>query len=301
MPKVLITGGSGYIGQNIVTRLLSDTRASIVLLSGKKSPREKKPRITYYNYDSTTFDIYDVMKKEKPDIVIHLAGYFCAEHTPADVPQLIDSNIRFGVQLLDAMAQAGVGKLINTGSYWERYRQDTAYHPVNLYAALKRAFEDVLQFYSEAHGLRTITMELYDIYGIGDTRNKLVPSLIRFMRDKSPFLMSPGRQYVDFVYISDVVNAYMAAMKYLVKSEAPVNERVAIGSGKPIRLDRFIKLFERVFRGSVVVEFGKRPYRKREVMHACADISKAKKLLGWKQTVTLEAGLRLLKSDYDHD
>lgn len=301
MSKILITGGSGYIGQHLLKRLLSEKSRSIVLLRGKNSHVDRRGNITYYDYHSSSFDMYKMMKQEKPDIVIHLAGYFLGEHTASDITKLLDSNIRFGVVLLDAMAQADIHNLINTGSYWEYYRQNGIYHPVNLYAALKRAFKDIIQFYVEAYSLNVMTLQLYDIYGVGDPRNKLIPSLFMHRHTNVPFPMSPGRQYVDFVYMSDVIDAYMAAIEYVEKSKKPFNETVEIGSGNPIRLDRFITLFEEVCECSVMVEFGKRPYRKREVMHACADINKAKRLLHWEPKVTLEAGLRMLKSAINHD
>jgi len=300
MSKILITGGSGYIGQHLLTRLLTETDWRIVLLRGKDSQVMRHKNITYYDYDSPSFDLYKMMNQEKPDIVVHLAGYFLGEHTSDDVMKLLDSNIRFGVILLDAMAHAGVNNLINTGSYWEYHRQDGIYHPVNLYAALKHAFKDIIQFYAEAYSFNVMTLQLYDIYGVGDRRNKLIPSLFKNLHSKVPFPMSPGKQYVDFVYISDVVDAYMAAIQYEKNntSKKPFNHILDIGSGHPIRLDRFITLFEEVCEGSVMVEFGKRAYRKREVMHACADIKKTKRLLHWEPKISLETGLRLLKSSY---
>jgi len=298
MLKILLTGASGYVGKQLLERFIHAHNWHVVLLKSKNSPVMRRKHITSYDYDISSFDLYKIMVHEKPDIVIHLAGYFCAEHTRADVPKLLDSNIRFGTILLDAMAQAGITKFVNTGSYWEYYHQDGTYHPVNLYAALKKAFEDIIQFYTEAHSLRTITLNLYDIYGRGDMRGKLIPSLFEHLHSKEPMAMSPGKQYVDFVYVDDVVDAYIAAVQYLIKSHRPSYQSVDIGSGKPIRLDPFIKLFMRVCKGKILVQLGKRPYRKREVMYACADVKKTKKVLDWEPKISLEDGLRMLRSAY---
>lgn len=298
MLKILLTGASGYVGKQLLDRFMQTHNWRVVLLKSKNSPVTRHKHITSYDYDISSFDLYKIMQNEKPDVVVHLAGYFCAEHTRSDVPKLLDSNIHFGTIILDAMAQAGITKFVNTGSYWEYYHQDGIYHPVNLYAALKKAFEDVIQFYTEAHSLQTITLNLYDIYGKGDMRGKLIPSLFEHLQLKEPMVMSPGKQFVDFVYIDDVVDAYIAAIQYLMKTRRPSHQSVDVGSGKPVRLDSLITLIMRVCKGKILVQWGKRPYRRREVMYACADIKKTKKLLDWEPKISLEDGLRMLKSAY---
>src|SRR4051812_1833664 len=81
------------------------------------------------------------LKACKPDVVFHLASLFVSDHRVQDVQNLVESNLLFGTQLLEAMAQAGVKRIINTGTSWQ------CPHPFNLYAATKQAFESILGYY----------------------------------------------------------------------------------------------------------------------------------------------------------
>jgi len=176
--KICITGSSSYIGQSLIRRILDTTDYLLVLIQGKNSPRvflDKK--IEYYFYDDLDFNLYDCLENSKPNLVIHLAGYSVAEHKRDDLDHLIGSNIVFGTKLLDAMKEAGVLKIINTGSYWEDFYQDGKYHPVNLYSSFKKCFFNIMQFYVEVLKFKAITFKLYDVYGPEDKRKKIIPIL----------------------------------------------------------------------------------------------------------------------------
>src|SRR5439155_8470421 len=141
---------------------------------------------------------------------VHLASYFVAEHRLQDVAPLIASNLLFATQLADAVTAAGIGRFVNTGTAWQHY-QDAEYDPVCLYAATKQAFDDILRFYRERCGLRVVTLELCDTYGLGDRRKKLMSLLIERIKDRQPLAMSAGEQRISLVYISDVVEAFIRA------------------------------------------------------------------------------------------
>src|SRR5690606_34455289 len=88
---------------------------------------------------------------EQNDLIIHTAACSTAEHSLEQVDSLIDSNIRFGTHLLEAMRVKNASKLLLIGTYWQFY--EASHHlPVNLYAATKQALEDIARFYSDAYG-----------------------------------------------------------------------------------------------------------------------------------------------------
>lgn len=297
--KILITGSSGYIGKCLIEYFLKKTDYFLFLLQSESSDRLiKNKRVKYCFYDKKGFDIYKLLERIRPDVVINLAGLFIAEHNKDDLLPLIDSNFVFEVKLLDAMRETGVKNIISTGTYWESYKQDSKYNPVDLYAALKRSFFNILEYYVQVCGFNAITLRLYDVYGPGDNRKKIIPLLIRAGIDGNQLDMSPGEQFINLIYIDDVVLAYIKAVE-LVLSKKKIKENLAldVGSDRSINLKDLVALIERLFYKKINVNFGGRSYRLREVMDPIPDLKKTKKALSWYPTITISDGIKKVMED----
>jgi nucleoside-diphosphate-sugar epimerase len=296
--KIFITGASGYIGQQLVCKLINNSSYSLLLLQSIKSNRNfiSNKKVKYYFYNKKGFNLKKIFLKEKPDVVIHLAAKsFIDEYKKNDLEELINSNIIFSINLLDAMRQSGIKKIINTGTYWEQYYQNGKYHPVNFYASFKKAFQDILQYYVEVHDFRAITLRLYDIYGQEDKRKKIIPILLKNIGTRKLINMSEGEQYVDFIHINDVILSYSKSIEYVLKNKIPQNVSVDVGSGKPIKLKQCILLIEKIFQKNLMVNLGARPYRQREVMKVKANLKEAKRIINWKPTISIQKGLNMIK------
>lgn len=289
--KVLVTGATGFVGSHLCKRLVGDgweVHAIARATSDFSQIEDIKDNIRFHIHDDTMENMNSIVAECKPEIVFHLASIFISEHKPEDIIPLLQSNIFFGTQLVEAMTGHDVLNLINTGTSWQHY-ENSDYNPVNLYAATKQAFEDILKYYSDANNLRVITLELSDTYGPYDPRPKLVNLLRGIAKAGNTLKMSPGDQYIDLVYIDDVVDAFLCAAKLIQKVTDKQMESFAASSGRPIRLKEFVNIFEQVFGGKLNIEWGKRPYRKREVMKLW---NRGKPLPGWKAKVELQDGLR---------
>jgi len=223
-----------------------------------------------------------------PDIVFHLASRFLAEHQPGQVTELIDANVRLGAQILEAMAVNGSRRLVNAGTSWQHYGS-MAYRPACLYAAAKQAFEALLDFYVDAHDFRAITLKLFDTYGPGDLRPKLVALLRTAVATGKALDMSGGDQLIDLVYIDDVVEAFLKAGTRLLLDESGAKEEYAVSSGNPITLRQVVATYAHVLGADLTVRWGARPYRAREVM---VPWSTGEPLPGWSPKVPLEEGFR---------
>ena len=147
-------------------------------------------------HNGTTESLCAIVKAAAPDVVFHLASLFIAEHQPAEVTALVDSNVRFAAQLAEAMTRAGATRLVNTGSAWEHFEGD---EPANLYAATKRAASEIFRYYAAATPLRVVTLKLFDTYGPDDPRPKLIPALLAAAKSGRKLAMSPGLQKLDLV------------------------------------------------------------------------------------------------------
>jgi nucleoside-diphosphate-sugar epimerase len=245
-------------------------------------------RIQARVHDGTTEGMSRIVAESRPDLAIHLASLFIAEHKPSDVTSLVQSNILFATQLADALAANGVKYLLNTGTAWQHY-EGRDYSPVCLYAATKHAFDAVLQYYVEALGLRVITLKLFDTYGPGDPRPKLFALLKRICQSGETLAMSPGEQRLDLLHVDDVVAAYLVAIERLLAGRVSGMESYAVSSGAPLSLRELVSLFETVTGKPLHVQWGGRPYRHREVMQPW---SRGAKLPGWNPRISLAEGIR---------
>jgi nucleoside-diphosphate-sugar epimerase len=198
-------------------------------------------------------------------VVFHLASAVITDYVAADVEPLIRSNILFGTQLLEAMAVAGVSVIVNTGTISQHY-EGREYSPVYLYSATKQAFQDVLQFYCEARGLRAVTLELPDTYGPGDRRPKLLTLLAGATRTGETLALTPGEQFLDLLHVDDVVHGYEVAADGLLTGKLPSPSRYRLSSGSLVRLKDVVELYRQATGSAVSIVWGGRPYRAREVM-----------------------------------
>ena len=187
------------------------------------------------------------------------------------------------------MRAAGTPALVNAGTAWQNYDGD-AYLPVNLYAATKQAFEDILLYYTETAPLRAITLKLYDSYGPGDTRRKLLRILLDCHRTSEPLGMSGGEQVLDLAHVDDICAAFLHAATLAHDPQQPHNTAYAVSGGQRRTLREVVQTLESVTGHTLPITWGARPYRDREVMLPWTGPS----LPGWHPSISLPEGLRAL-------
>ncbi len=290
----LISGATGFVGAHLSRRLVRDGW-QVHILCRAESQLPSAPEFAYVTkhiHDGGMQSMVDCVTQAKPDVVFHLASLASSQHTANEVDSLIQSNVLFGNQLLEAMKLNGVNCFINTGTFWQHYNNED-YNPVCLYAATKQAFEAILEYYAQACGIRAITLKLFDTYGPDDLRQKLFHWLNKAAKTNCPLDMSAGEQLIDLVHIDDVIEAYLIAAKRLLDGKVPQHERYAVSSGQPLPLRKLVEIYAAVTGQVVKVNWGARPYRFREVMRPW---SRGVRLEGWKPHIELEEGLKELKS-----
>lgn len=290
MAKLVVTGSSGFVGSNLATTLAVDHEVTVILRnsSSLENIEHLREQVTFFYYDGHIQSLIDFFKEQKPDCVFHLASLFIAEHTSEQIGDLINSNILFGSQLLEAMSQSGVKNLINTGTSWQHY-ENNGYNPVCFYSATKEAFECLIEFYVQAHDFQVITLKLFDTYGENDKRKKLINLLSTFASEGTVLDMSPGNQELSLVHVEDVCSAFRVALKRFAIKRSPAHHRFAVRSSEVLSLKEVIALFNRLNNNPVNINWGGRPYRKREVMKTW---STGELLPDWSPKISLEDGLR---------
>src|SRR5262249_26808103 len=167
--RALITGATGFLGSHLTRKLSSDGHEVHVIVrpnSNLEALDKLRNAIKCHVIDAATAPI-GIIDAARPEVVFHLATHFVAQHTSDDVAKLVDSNILFPCQLVDAMARRGARRLVNCSSAWQHY-EGADYDPVCLYAATKEAFIKVLQYYVAAERFSVVNLTLTDTYGPND-------------------------------------------------------------------------------------------------------------------------------------
>lgn len=246
------------------------------------------PRIDVFEYNGGISSLCEYFTTVNPDVVFHLAAAVITNYAPEQVPVLIQSNVQFGTEILEAMKASGTKLFVGTGSYWQNYN-DEAYNPVDLYAATKEAFEKILRYYTETEGIRAIMLRLFDVYGTGDKRPKLWNIIKQKAGSGEELKLSAGEQLLDMVFISDVCTAYEQAYHLLCSDSNIVNNVYGVYTNRRKTLREIVEIYRRMLDGPVIINYGGKPYKKREVMNPT---DKLEILPGWQPQIPLELGLK---------
>lgn len=290
---ILVTGAAGYIGSNLVKKLLTDREKVSVIL--KKSTDVSllagcRSRLNVYYDEGSIEDMAGFLSACQVDCVIHLATCYVTLHRPEDVDRMLESNVRFGARLLEAMRIAGVNRIIYARTSWQHY-QNEGFNPVNLYAATKQAFEDIMKYYTQAEGFCSMILEIYDTYGENDPRSKILNLMKRRCLDGEPIALSPGEQKLDFLYIEDAVEGFLTAIERM--RQPPSREmEYALSSNEVHTLKDVVRIFERAYGAVLNIEWGKYQYRQREIFTPYRGLAR---LEGWQAKYSLYEGFCRMK------
>jgi nucleoside-diphosphate-sugar epimerase len=293
MKRALVTGATGFIGSHLVAHLHRAGWEVAVIVHTKSLQINDSAVGKVYDYAGQTADLITAVTDFKPTAVFHLASLFLAAHIPEQIEPLISANVLFGTQLLEAMSKAGCTVLMNAGTGWQNYTPEPPFDapnfvPVNLYAATKQAFEDIILYYVQVAGLRSITLRLFDSYGPGDTRRKLLRLLLDTLKTGEPLSMSPGDQVVDLVHVDDICQAFLQAANLALELTEPVAKVYAISGKQRRTLQQVAATLEEAAGRKLPLHFGQRPHRPREVMRPWD----GPELPGWEPQITLLEGFR---------
>ncbi|PYE55903.1 NAD-dependent epimerase/dehydratase family protein [Deinococcus yavapaiensis] len=284
--RALVTGATGFLGQRLARRLREsgwNVWAFVREDVGQVHQALERDGIRLAVGNHRT-----LLQSVRPDIVFHLATLFIAEHTSEQVEALVDANIKFGAQLLEAMREADVERLVTAASFWQ-FDEHGDVLPLNLYAATKQAFDVLVRYYEDAYDLRSTTLVLYDTYGEGDARRKLLRLLRDALHSGETLRMSPGQQQIDLVHADDVARAFVLAADGLLDGSLPSGHHFVVSSGAPMTVQSLVAEVRRVTGKDLKVEWGARPYRHRERMKLWQG---GERLPVWHPSVSLSEGLR---------
>jgi UDP-glucose 4-epimerase len=299
--KILITGGAGFIGSHIADALVKEHEVMVLdnLSTGKKSYVNKKAR--FFNADIKNFSKIKNLFNGV-DYVFHTAAQARIQRSIKDPLETFENNVIGTLNVLLASKNAKVKKVVYSASssaYGEHEKmplhEDIEIKPKNPYALSKVIGEQLCKLFAELYDLKTISLRYFNVYGSRQFDEGAYATVIGIflkqkLSNKPLTIVGDGTQRRDFTYISDVVKANILAMN----SEIGEGEIINIGTGKNYSINEIAE----IILGTNIAEVIKKrlaryiPPRPAEVHETLADISKAKKLLGWRPSVDMEDGLR---------
>lgn len=290
MKRILITGITGYIGSNLARRLLPECEVYGLVREPLKLTylEDIQDQIHFVYYDGTYDSMSKVINVSQPDLVYHLATYYTGARGVEHTPEMIRSNITLGTYLLEAMADGGCCALVNASTVMA-HCQGEEYCPLNLYAATKQAFSDLLAYYTDAGLVRAVTLVLSDTYGPNDQRPKILNLIQKAVQSGERLALSDGGQDFDLVHIDDVTRAFQMAGKQLLQNHNWKDETFQIGSKEILTLRETVEYMLQINRVELNAGWGERPSPEREIRRA---VRLYPSLPGWQPEVTPENGLK---------
>ena len=300
LQRVLITGATGFIGSHLTRKLVKEG-FEVGIIKRKNSNLwricDLINKLSIYDADLRNINkVSEVISHFKPDVIFHLVTYYAIEHKLQEISLMVDTNVLGTINLLEASKKFSVKLFVNTSScfvYQEsknKLRENSKLIPLSLYALTKIQAEQACSFYTEKYGLRTITFRLFPPYGPADHERRLIPYTIKSFFEEKKLKLTTGKQRWDFVYVDDIINAYL---KLLNKYNLPITHEILnIGTGNAISVQEVISRTKEIIGSDIKLEWGVVPHRKNEVWFLCADINKAKDFLKWEpKTQILQKGL----------
>ena len=302
MAKYLVTGGAGFIGSNIVEELVK--RADKVRVLDNFSTGSKENLKPFLNkIDLMEGDIRDNKIVERAvkgiDFVLHQAALRSVAKSVEDPVGTHDVNATGTLNILIAAKKAGVRRVVyasTCAAYGDAkkfpQRESDAVAPISPYGASKLAGENYCGVFAKTLGLETVALRYFNVYGPRQNPesrySSVVPGFIfDIMKKRIPVIDWDGKQCRDFIFVKDVVQANLLA----VKAKKASGEVFNIGNGYPATILDILMRIEKVLDKKISPKFG--PKREGDVRKVYSDISKARRILGFKPVFTLEKGLKL--------
>ena len=298
MKRVVLTGGTGFVGANLARRLLAlGHQVHLLVRPGFQPWRIEAIRDAVQLHPIGLNDpeaLRRLLGEVRPEWIFHLAAYGACSHQK-DFAAMLRTNVEGTANLVQAALETGCEALVNTGTSLEYGAadhppaEDEALAPNSHYAVAKAAATMLCRFLARQHKMNISTLRLYSVYGPWEAPERLFPTLIgHALRGELPPLVSPETAH-DFVYVDDVAAAYILAAGARDQEPGAVYN---VGSGRQTTMRELVQLARTVFGLTIEPQWGSMPDRHWDTQCWIADRRKIQAALGWAPQVTLEEGLR---------
>ena len=280
--KILVTGGTGFLG-NALNKILLSNDYAVVMYTSKKS---RLDRVS--NYKSKVeilfreeFSPEEVLCNSGIQTIVHNAT--CFGRSGESDFEVFQTNLDYSIQLFEGGIKNGIRWFFNSDTSLPKN--------INAYSLSKSKFKEYVRNRAYAIDLNVINVTLESIYGPGDDSTKFITWFMnQCKRNVSKIDLTGGDQKRDFIYIDDAALAYFMILHSKDKFKSRY-ENINIGSGQSHSIREICELIKKITLSTSHLNFGKFPYRDNEIMLSVADIRRLKDF-GFQLETKLENGLR---------
>jgi len=304
--KCLVSGGAGFIGSNLAKKLIELDNTVVIIDNLSTGKEENIPDVNslYIRDITNTKKMIDICSCHNFDIIYHVAAVPRVQFSIKEPLKTNEANILGTLSLLIAAQQTGVKRFIYSASSSAYGEQDTLPlveymrpNPMSPYAVQKLAGEHYCKTFFLVHGMETISLRYFNVFGTAQDPHSyyscLIPKFFNLMmKNEQAIIFGDGEQSRDFTTVEDVVMANILAGE--TSNKEAFGNVFNIGGGKSYTVNEVSKKIEKLTGTKVTAIHGDPVI---EAKHTSADISLAKKVLGWEPKIDFDTGLKLTFDD----
>lgn len=304
MARVLVTGGTGFIGSHLVRRLLADQHEVSVLTRAAADPdrvaRVPGPATLVEGDVRDPGAIRRTLDTVAPDWVFHAAGAVMAGGQAASAREIAEVNLFGTVHLLDELCSRDLEACVLIGDAFEygprngQVSERMTCAPTTLDGVAKLGASLYSQQLAHDADLPVVVVRLFSVYGVGDSPRRLVPQVVERALDGRPILLTRPHIIRDYVFIDDVMELLIAVAPAAGRLRGAI---VNGGSGRAVTLRDIVDTVLRTTGSASVAQWGALEASAHDEMHPIADPSFAQDALGWFARTSLDEGVQLVVAD----
>lgn len=305
--RVLVSGGSGFIGSHLAHRLIAEGAQVTVMVRYDSVMKNERLRgcweqIRVLEADLRNRGALAAIRNFAPEIVFHLAAYNHVGESFIQVEECFDVNAKGTANLLDNCGDAEKFIYMSTSEVYGHqtevpFVETMTPNPISPYSITKYAGELYCRMKQRIGNAPAIVIvRPFNAYGPYQSAKAIIPELIINCLRGNPIRTTPGEQTREFNYVGDVVGGLIKAAAYPGKIDGMIN----IASGEEIAIRDLVKKIAALTDAWSNIEIGALPYRPTEIWRMYADNSRAHEILGWQPSISLDEGLKLTVEWFRH-
>jgi len=300
--RCLVTGGAGFIGSTLVDRLLAEGHEVDVvddLSSGRLSNLAEARAhggVSFHQLDIRNDDVMQLIERRAPEVIFHLAAQADVRVSVADPVFDASVNIIGSLNIMEGARRGGTARIVAAGSGGTLYgepaaediptRESVPHRPLSPYGVSKKSMIDYLVAYRELYGIEFVALALGNVYGPRQNPHGEAGVVAMFaqrlLAGEDVTIFGTGEQTRDFVYVDDVVDAFVRAGS---RSGGLV---INIGTGRELSVNELYATMAAVTKTTTPAIYA--PPRPGELIRSCLDVERAKMQLGWSSWTTFADG-----------
>jgi UDP-glucose 4-epimerase len=322
--RIIITGGSGFIGRHLVKKLLSSRENTVVIISNTTDLHDKylverrlliDLPLTFYTADIRDREsISDIFLKERPDICVHLAAKTGVVGSTGKTDETMDINVKGTLNILEACHRTHVNHFVFASSaavYGNvkklPIKEDHTLKPLSTYGTSKMLAEQHISSYQRSKKIQNaVSLRIFSAYGNGQSSDADVITRFaaRLSKGLSPVIYGDGLQTRDFISVNDVVEAILLSIRAMEEAENNKSSMPLvfnIGTGTPISINQLAQKMIHLFGLELqpIYEEGKEDLG--IIRHSYADTTRSKKFLHFVPKKDIGKGLKEIVAHMNHN